>query len=839
MRDPSPAPARPLRVSGHMGLPMPAWPFATGAGRCLFCFLFGVAGLLAMMPRPAAAQPKNLIIEIRIEGVSQVEKGQILSSLRSRVDEPLNAADVTDDIRNIFKLRFFRDVRAEIEEVPGEGVILIFKVDEKPRISSFKIVGNVKVTDSSLEDKITVKIGNFYSKRLVEKNVEILREEYRKKGYFKAKVRSKIDRHTDKSYGLTIIVEESPRLYITAIRTHKNKIFTELEIQRFMLSAEVDCFGWITDAGVFDELKINHDLQTVTSKYLTNGYIRVFIDKPNVKLKHNREFSRIRVDLTITEGEQYFTGTVDITGDILGKKSDLFDRLELKKGAVYDPFKQNRDRFRLNQFYQEQGYAFVRVIPDVKIDDEQLLVDVSYRIVKGDKAYIGRIEFQGNRETRDFVMRREFEVRENELYNGRKLRVSQQNLQRLGYFTPGFSVRREATEVDNILDIVTKVDETETGSLQAQVGFSDSSGFIIAASISKANLFGRGQTVRFSASFGQRNVTRSFTLDFIEPHVFGTEFSSDSSLAFVTRDDFTGLGVGDIKEERYTQGFGVPIIPLLRFNVSFSILSREFEAIVEEPTNLRSVTPSLRYNSVNNPIFPSSGTDAILAVQQVGGKILGGDTEYRRYRFRARKFFSLNQANTLILMGRVRVSWLEQIGSNLIPLEDRFRLGGITTLRGYDFADVGGPFGNLERELNSTQTQAFDDAGQPIFDSFGNPVLVLVDQRTLGLSDDDLRQLRSGGILERLLNIELLFPLAGDNVRGLLFFDAGEVNAESRQYEILGESEPGFFDVKQSIGFGIRLITPLGVLRFEYGMKLRAAPNEDEDKFDFTISSLF
>jgi outer membrane protein insertion porin family len=801
--------------------------------------LVGVCLMGMVCPSRLAAQSDDLILEIRIEGASQVERGQVVSGLRSRTGEPLDAQKITSDIKDIFRLGYFKDVRAEMEQVPGRGIILIFRLTEKPRISTIEIVGNTQVTKSKLKDTLTIKVGNIYAKRLVDSNLELIREEYRKEGFFKARVSSRIERHSEQSYGLTLIIEERPRLYITDIRTHNNEILSELEIRRMMSSAEVDCFSWITDSGVFDEQRINQDLQTISSKYLENGYIRLFIDKPKVKLVHNREFSRIRVDLTLTEGAQYFTGSVDVAGDILGKKGDLLDRLQLKKGAVYNPFTQRRDRFRLNEFYQEQGYAFVRVVPDVKIDDETKLVDVVYRITKGDKAYIGRIEFQGNRETRDFVMRREFEVRENELYNGRNLRVSQQNLNRLGYFKPGIGITRRPTEVDNVLDIVTKVDETQTGTLQAQLAFSDQTGAVVSVSVSKGNLFGRGQTIRLSASVGQRNVTRAFNFDFIEPHVFGSDISSDSSLSLTTRDDFSGLSRGSIDETRVSQGFGFPIIPLLRFNISFSVVKREFAGRVSEPTSLRSVTPSLRYNSVDNPIFPSSGTNTLLAVQQVGGRILGGDTEYRRYRFRTRRFFSLNEKNTLVLMGRVRLSWLEQVGDNLIPLEDRFRLGGISTLRGYEFSEIGGPFGNLERALNSVDVQAFDESGQPIFDQNGRPVLIPVDRRTIGFSDDQLRELRSGGTSERLFNLELLFPLAGDNVRGLLFYDAGNVNVEDRQYELLGEPKPDFFDLKQSYGAGVRLITPLGVFRFEYGRKLRAEKGEAVDKFDFTISSLF
>jgi outer membrane protein assembly factor BamA len=114
-----------------------------------------------------------------------------------------------------------------------------------------------------------------------------------------------------------------------------------------------------------------------------------------------------------------------------------------------------------------------------------------------------------------------------------------------------------------------------------------------------------------------------------------------------------------------------------------------------------------------------------------------------------------------------------------------------------------------------------------------------VDKRTIGLNEQQLARLQSGGIQQRLFNLELLFPLAGDNIRGVVFYDAGQVNAEPIQYSLLNEHEPTFFELRQSYGFGIRMITPMGVFRFEYGVKLNPRRRESPDKFDFTISTLF
>jgi outer membrane protein insertion porin family len=499
----------------------------------------------------------------------------------------------------------------------------------------------------------------------------------------------------------------------------------------------------------------------------------------------------------------------------------------------------SQDQARLTELYQEQGYAFALVSPDRRINDSTRIVDVTYHLRSGEKASIRRIEFQGNRETRDFVLRREFLVRENELFNGQKLRESNSNLRALGYFKPSTALDTQPTEVNNVLDIVTKVEEAQTGTLQGQIGFSDVSGLTAALSVTKANLGGRGQTIRAGMEFAQRNVRNSFTFDFIEPHLFGTDFSSSSSLAYSTRDDVSELNRGLLTEMTASQGFGYLLLPRLQAGFSVEATNREFQSREVHLIQLRSFTSSLTYRSVNNPTFPSDGSLVSVASTQVGGQVLRGTTEYRRYRFSAQRFFSLNASSTLILMGRMRLGWLEQVGDNEIPVEDRFRIGGLSTVHGYSILEIGGPMGLRDRLINSTFVPTLDASGNPVLDANGNPTTHFQDRRTVGLSEAELARLIGGGIQDRVFNVELLFPLASDNVRGVIFYDAGNVNAEHEQYRLLHEKEPEFFELLAGYGGGIRLISPVGVLRFEYGIKALRKKGESGDRFDFTISTLF
>ncbi len=791
---------------------------------------------------PSIAETPNIIVDIQISGITQISEGEVFTQLASKIGSPLNAGLVTEDIKTLHGLGFFDDIKAEAEEAPGKGFILRFVLQEKPRITSLTIEGNTQIDDKDLFEVVKLKWGGFYGKVLMEESLEGIRGLYREKGYLRVKLRSETREDGKNSYAVSIIVDEAPRLYITDIRVKNTKVFSELEIQRMMSSAEVDCFSWASDSGVFDETKINQDLQIIVSRYMEIGYVRIFIDKPKITLINNPEFSKIIVELEISEGEQYFTGKLDIQGDILGDKQVLLDRMMLETGEVYNATQQNRDLFGLRGTYLEQGYAYVRVRPNIRINDEDRTVDVSYNIVKNEKVYIGRIEFQGNRETRDFVLRREFEVRENELYNGTKLRISQQNLSILGYFKPSLRIEQQPKLEEGTLDLLTRVEETQTGTLQASIGFSSHTGAQMSLSISKGNFLGRGQTFRSTLQMSQRDEKRDISVDFIEPHLFDSKFSSDTSVGFKTEDDSTELDRGTIKEVRGTQGVGYPILPRLRLNFSLSVRNREFVDIDEPDVRLRTFTTGLSYNTVNHPIFPTRGTSVTVGVSQIGGQILKGTTEYRQYRFRAQKFFALNEDNSLIFMARLRLGWLESVGDNEIPPENRFRLGGIGSLgsmRGYRHGEIGGPFGRLEQTRNAISVLLLDEYGLPVLDDSGQPIYVRVDGRTLGLDEDTLENLEAGGTSERLLNLELLFPLAGDNVRGVVFYDAGQVNSESIQYSLLQEEEPGFFDVLHSVGVGVRIITPIGVLRFEYGAKINPGENESPDEFDFTISTLF
>lgn len=792
------------------------------------------------------AQKKNLtessayISDIEIEGTSDLESSQIIFLIESQIGDILDRRKIRKDIHTIYKMNIFDDVQVEVvKQKKTDEYVLRFLVQERPKLEGVKIEGVLMAEKSVIEEKITLKKHDPYDQEKILLNEQIIAEHYRGEGYPNVLVTSSLE-VVEENDGLQekilviFKINETPPVFLSDIFISGTSFYSELDIKRFIMSSEIDCVSWANSSGLFREEIINNDLAMITQQYIKNGFIKVFINKPDVTIIHNEDYSRVEVRLKIFEGDQYNTGKINITGEIIGDEKKLLDGLLLKEGEIYNPFLQNRDRSEISEVFHEQGYAFVRIIPETKINEETKIVDVNYRIVKGEKAYIGRLEIAGNKETRDHVIRREFDIQEEELFNGKKLILSQQNINRLGFFQSGVILERSIrNEENNVFDILLRLKETQTGTFQAQLGYSDFSGFSGGITLSKGNLFGSGRTLRLTANFAEQSVQQRFDITLIEPRILNSMISGSIFSSRSKSLDSTEYDRGVITENSYGFSLGRPIyFKDLRFGVQISAMDRLFSES-EDDLFKRSVSPSLTYNSVNHPIFPSNGIKTSVRIIQTGTPF-GGNIQLREYKFNYQQFWALNKENTFILMGKCRFGILIEQGGSPIPFEDRYRLGGIDSIRGHNYYNIAGPYSTSEQRANLEYRVYTDNLGYQQTQTY--------DTRTKSLSAIELQELKSGGISERVFNLELLFPLSQDErsfVRGLFFFDAGNVNSESRQYSLLGEKEPNFFDLRKSIGFGVRVITPMGVLRFEHGSKLDKRPHESPDRFEFTVSGLF
>jgi outer membrane protein insertion porin family len=269
------------------------------------------------------------ISEIEIKGTTDLESSQIMFLIESQEGEPLDRKMIRRDIHTIFQMKLFEDVTAEVElqdesESGEKGYLLRYVVKERPRLDVIKFEGILLAERTEIEEKMTLVQHDPYDPDKIMVNEQIILEHYRSEGYPRVRVNSRIepvDSKTEtegKRFRVIFEIEEKPRVYLSDIYISGTKFYSELDIKRFIMSSEIDCVSWANQSGLFREEMINQDLSLITQHYLKQGFIKVFIDKPDVMLIHNPDYSRVDVRLKISEGEQYFTGKIDVSGDILG-----------------------------------------------------------------------------------------------------------------------------------------------------------------------------------------------------------------------------------------------------------------------------------------------------------------------------------------------------------------------------------------------------------------------------------------------------------------------------------------------------------------------------------------
>lgn len=823
----------------------------------MFLSLFCLAVIKPLFADNAHLLMDQNIKRIQVEGLENIEKGLVYFTIGSQQNTQLSPKKVAEDIKALYELGYFKDITAEVEKIDEDNVILTFRFKEKPRIKAIEIVGNTLYSDTNLKDKLKVYLNNMVDPRKIENDIDIILEEYRKKGYMQTQVTYEINRIDESSVSLTYKIDESPKVFLTKINITGTEVYPPLDIERIMGSAEIDCFSWANESGIFQESKVNQDLQIIRQHYLKNGYIKVVIDKPKVVLVKNRDYSKVIVNLNITEGDQYFAGKVDIVSadghEFLFDKQEMLSSLKLQTGEVFNPFDQNQDRYKITDIYLEQGYAFSRIGVTNNINEENKTVDVTYHITRGEKAYIGRVEIHGNYETLDHVVRRELEIHDNELYNGVKLRESQKNINRLGFFEPGSGVRFEQkkSEVDNTLDYDIELEEGQTGTFNASITYSGESGTALILSVSKKNFFGTGRTVSLSTELKSEGDSR-WDFSITNPYFLDTNFTNTFSVFSIFEDELHY----DVRTTGFNLGFSYPIWKDWTASTAYSWKDEKYESIsstgeilldYREKNTFRSVLAGIEYSTVNHPLFPSSGVEYSFRTTHYGGDILGGTTEYRSYSFNSRYFKTLNESGTIVFGVKFNWSQLQKTNPDKeIPYNKRYSIGGITSVRGFDWYEIEGPSSEAELPDDFSLSEKYPYqaeymAEHGITDSVAcsaDPVCASLPETKP--AEREYYEQHNGGVEKRLLNVQMYFPLTreGQNIRGLVFFDAGNVWAEDRMYEITGVEKDEWY-YRKSIGTGVNIITPMGVLRFEYGYKLDRKEGESAGRFDFHISGLF
>ncbi len=727
----------------------------------------------------AAIEPGSIVREIVIQGNRRTQASTIRFYLKTAVGDPFSPRLLREDLKRLYALRAFDDIRVTAEELE-DGMRILITVTEKPSVREVTFEGNRKGDKDQVSSLVLLKPRATFDRNLLNDSVAGIQQYYRQEGFYFAHVRPEVTPVDDNQVDVTLSITEGRKVRVGRIQFVGNTYFPDGVLQRQIQTKPYNLPVLSGGAALYRPEGLRIDLQLLQNFYQNNGFVNIQLGEPTVEI--NREASSVVTTIPIvSEGDQYKVGSVGLTGDEVFDETELREMIRLRTGEIYSREVIRRDILALTNAYTDQGYAFADATPTIGLDDQQRLVNVSYTVRPGPRVYIGRIDIRGNERTRDYVIRRELRLDEGELYSGRKLRRSRQRLTNLQYFEEVKIDTKRRLE-QGLIDLDVDVTEQSTGQFTAGLGFSSIETVVFSAAVTQRNLFGRGQSISAQARIG--GLSQDFSISFTEPWLFGRPISAGVSL-FRRSVDFQTF---DSRRTGFSLSLGRAFGEFLRASVTYrfeeldiSNLDPSAADLLEEQEGsslTSSVTPRVVWDSRDNRFNPSQGSFQSFEVEVAG---LGGDNRFYKLVGESTWHYPLPYGLTGLVKGRFGIG--TGYGGEDLPASERFFLGGPTTVRGFGFRDIG--------------PQDLD----------GNP---------LGGTSFVQFNLEIGRSFSRIF-------------RFVVFMDAGNVYSGEDQFD-LGE-------LRRSVGFGIRFITPVGPVRLDWGFKLDRRPGERLLELGFLLGS--
>ncbi len=839
-----------------------------------------------ILPLGETQVARDPIGEVRIEGNRRIEEGAIRARVTSKAGDPYDPRRVADDVREIYGLGFFRDVRVLADD-GIDGRIVTFQVEENPVIRQVSIAGNENVDGEKIRDNLTLTTGSTLDLPLLFENRERIEALYRAEGYYLAKVRYEIEETGPDAVSVHFEVEENDKLTLMKIAFEGNDHFTDEELSRGLKTRSWQWYSYVTKyldrSGTYSEPVFLQDLQTLQSKYLDAGFIQVEVGDPQVTPVEEG----LEVSVEIQEGLRFETGLVDVAGDDSVDVEELRERLSLKTEEPFSRSSLNADVKELEEFYTDRGFYQAEVAPLTRVDEENQKVEVTFEVAKGPLYFIREIDIAGNTNTVDPVIRREVPTVEGELYSARQMRMANRRIRGLGFFED-ISLDAKLTDFEDQLDLEVRVIERPTGSLSFGAGFSSLDKFVISGSVSQANLFGRGYGLALSADIGGRS-TRFF-LSFSDPYFMGSTFGLSTSIFS------TDLEFQDFEQEQTGIDFNLSHWldedHRTRGSVRYSYAARDiserggfnaagviFRELLGGTESTSLVGLTVQRDTRNDRIAPTGGAVWGLSADLAG---LLGFAQYVRFEGRGSWFFENPEwmpgwvpfrdesAWVLGLRGGWAVPFndlsdfsfdtrdietapgseiqpLQNIDEDItLPLTERYFLGGIGTyqLRGYKARSVGprravlkriGLFGTGDLFTPVGRSALFGGLCADFEDAF-IPEQGDGDGECNSIFDEDIDDFDDldetdviGGNKFLSATVEYRFPISESlGLMGILFLDMG--NAFDETQTLLE-----FADWRFGTGFGVQWFSPFGPLQAFVGFPINKLEVEDGQVFEFSV----
>ena len=761
----------------------------------LFCIrrpLTAVAVAAGLFSGAAWAVDPFVVRDIRVEGLQRVEAGTIFASLPVRVGDTYEDGKGAAAIQALFALGLFKDVRIEVS-----GNVLVVIVEERPTVADIDFSGNKEFEKDMLRNALRdagLADGRPFDKAVLDRAEQELKRQYINRSFYATEVVTTVTPVERNRVNLSFTVTEGERATIKEIRVVGNKAFSEGTLRSLF---DLDTGGWLswyTKSDQYSRPKLNADLETLRSYYLSRGYLEFQIDSTQVVISPDKQ--SITIAINVTEGERFVVAGVRLEGNYLGKEDEFKPLVAIRPGEAYNIDQVVQTTKAFTDYFGRFGYAFAQVEAKPEVDRVNNRVVLVLQADPSRRAYVRRVNVAGNNRTRDEVVRREFRQFEAAWYDADKIKLSRDRVDRLGYFKEVTVETQEVAGTPDQVDLVIAVVEKPTGNLSIGAGYSSADGLGLTLGVKQENAFGSGNSLGVQVNTSKVNRTivfnttdPYFTVDGVSRsidvyHRTTSPFSDTSSYKLATTGGSLRFGVPFTETDTVYFGAGAEstkIIPGTNLPSAYVTYANQFGYT----STTLPLTLGWARDSRDSALVPTTGV-----FQRVTGEWgIAGDARYITSSYQYQQYFALSKQYTFAFNGDIGAG--KGLSGLPYPLFKNFYGGGLGSVRGFEQGSLG------------------------VKDAVTNASL--------------------GGTKKFNLNFELLapFPGAGNDrtLRVYSFFDIGNV---------FGANQPiRLNEMRSAAGVGISWISPVGPLRLAISRPVRKFAGDKIQNVQFQIGTSF
>ncbi len=770
--------------------------------RSLLAVAVGLA-ITATGIKPALAD-EFTVADIEVEGLQRVSAGSVFSAFPVNIGERMDETRLADAIKDLFRTGLFTDIQASRDE----GV-LILSVRERPSISSIEIEGNKNIETEMLMDALAgagLEEGQVFRRATLEKlELEILRS-YIAQGRYNARVKATAEELPRNRVAIRLDINEGSVAAIQHINIVGNEDFSDEELIGLFELRTSSWWNSLTNKDKYARERLSGDLESLRSFYLDRGYLDFNVESSQVSISPDKQ--EVFIAIAVNEGPQYTISDIRLRGELIVGEEELRKFIPVKEGDVFSRAQMTAISEALSFRLGREGYAFANVnaVPEPGEDNTAA---VTFFVEPGKRAYVRRVNFDGNVSTKDEVLRQEMTQMEGGVASSDRIEFSKTRLERLGYFQTVDVETVPVPGTDDLVDVNYSVQEQPTGSLSASVGFSQNSGVILGASVSENNFFGTGKRVSFGVNFSDS--VKSANVSYLDPYYTVDGVSRGFSL-FARETDYEEEDISSYLLDEYggRVTFGYPTDSITRLNFGAGVTQSNIKPGVFSAQEVRDFIAdegdsftnyflfgSWRRSTLNRGVLPTKGYSHSLSLDVA---VPGSDLTFYKATHKTDFYFPLTDSANWVFRARSEIGYGDGYGDrSQMPFFEHFYSGGYGSVRGYE-----------ANSLGNKAERAAGDFSDP--DPFGGNVLT------------------EGGL-------ELIFPtpFAGDSrsMRTSVFVDAGQVFDTERGFD------PELGEVRTSAGISFQWITAVGPLAFSLAKPLNDKSGDDTQVFQFSLGQTF